>query len=374
MKIAVFGCAGYGRKIMNVLKNKKDIDNTLFIDNSLDKIGTKVDDIEVVSLYAFIKRYLNGEINKVIIPNYSISTVRSMKMDLRKNGVKAEDVLIVDCENFISKVEKLINFVDYQFDKLPYIQYVSFEAAEKCNMNCKRCDHFSNLKKEDNAENVEEFSYYMQLLYSKVESIGCFSFLGGEPLLNDDLDKLLYITKQYYPKTQIIILTNGILLQKIPEKLIEAIRNTDTLVKMTLYPPLKGKIDEIVQFMRRENIRFELSKVVDEFWTQINIKGNSNPIKMLNKCVNSDCVMYKRGKLAKCPICMNSKVFNDYFNTQIPKDVLDLSDESITIEKIHKYLYNPIKTCAYCGQENFFEWERTTGKVDISEMLCSKEV
>ena len=143
---------------------------------------------------------------------------------------------------------------------------------------------------------------------------------------------------------------------------------------MTLYPPLKSQIDKIVKFMREVGVRFEISKVVDEFWTQINIEGDSDPMRMFNRCVNSDCFIIKRGKLGKCPVAMNGNVFNEYFNTKIQQEVIDLSDSSVSIGDIHNYLYNPIITCSYCGQEKYYEWERTDGKIDISEMLCSYKV
>lgn len=372
MKIAIYGCADSGMRIVEELKKKEDVEQVLFIDNNVKLIGTKVEDIEVVSLYSFISMYQQNMVTQIIIPSYSISTIRTMKNDLRKNGVRPEDVLIVDTEKFIKKLKTIPKFKMYSYDKLPYLQYVSFEASEICNMNCKRCDHFSNLKDENNCENIAEFEENVKLLASKIESIGTFSFLGGEPLLNDELDKFLFVVKRYFPETQIIILTNGILLKQMTDKLIQAIKDTNTLVKMTLYPPLKGKIDELVDFMRKKEIGFEISKVVDEFWTQINIEGNTNAVKMLNRCVNSDCVLFKRGKLSKCPITMNSEVFNKYFNEKIPQDIIDLKCSSV--EDISKYLFNPISTCAYCGYENYFDWEQTKGKVDINEMICLKKV
>lgn len=374
MKVAVYGCADAGKRVVQALMNKTDIDAMFFVDNNVEKIGTIIDGIVVLSLYSFVKMYEREEINKIIIPNYTLGTIHSMKMDLRKNGIKAEDVLILNVEKFIDQINSLDSFSAYRNNKVPYIQYISYEAAEKCNLNCKRCDHFSNIKETETSEDVEEFTNNMELLSEKVDSIGCFSFLGGEPLLNRNLDKMIYITKQFYPETQIIVLTNGILIRNISGELKRAIQETNTLVRMTLYPPLKDQIDDIVQFMRRENIRFELSKVVDEFWTQININGDSNPIKMLNRCVNSDCFIVKRGKLGKCPITMNCGVFNSYFGTAIPRDVLDLEDKSITVDDINKYLYDPIRTCAYCGRERYFDWEQTKGKIDITEMICSERI
>ncbi|WP_027207423.1 radical SAM protein [Butyrivibrio fibrisolvens] len=374
MKLAVYGYTEYGIRILYKLLEKKDVDQVIFVDNNVSKIGTKTDNIGVVSLYSFLRMYQQKEILKIIIPDYSLSTIRSMKNDLRKNGVKAEDVLIVETKSFIEKLEGLVKFSDYKCYKVPFVQYLSFEASEKCNLNCKRCDHFSNLIDNDNQESADEFTHDLELLSSKIERIGTFSFLGGEPLLNTDLYKLIYVVKSYYPDTQIIVLTNGLLLKQISTELVQAIKETQTIVRMTLYPPMKDKIDDIVQFMRNKEIKFEISKAVDEFWTQLNIEGNSDSHKMLNKCVNSDCFVLKKGKLAKCPITMNISIFNNYFRTEIPQDVLDLSDDSITPEVIHEYLYNPIKTCAYCGREKYYEWERTSGKVKVEEMLCADKI
>lgn len=374
MKVAIYGCSPKGIEILKELKTKEDIEQVVFIERDICKIGTNVDGAKVVSIYLFETMYKNGEINRIIVPNNSIGATKTMKTALRMAGVKEKDVLIVEYQNFIKALQKIKRFSDYSNDKLPYLQYISYEAAGKCNLNCKRCDHFSNLLKDENSQSCEEFEQDIKQLHSKIESIGLFSFLGGEPLLNDDLDKLLLIFHKYYPDAKKIILTNGLLLKAMPDKLIEAIYETNTTVRMTLYPPLKSKIDELVIFMREKEIPFETSKVVDEFWTQINVKGDSDAMKMLNRCVNSDCVVLKKGKLAKCPICMNSDVFNSYFNEKLPKEVIDLYDDKLTVEQMHNYFYNPITTCQYCGLEKFFQWERTEDKVDIEEMLCLQSI
>lgn len=374
MKIAVYGCAEYGIRIMKKLIEKKDVEQVVFVDNDINKIKTTIDNSSVVSIYSFIKMYHKKEMNKIIIPNYSLSTIRTMKIDLRKNGVKSEDVLIVQVENFLEKMEEFENFSDLKYSRVPYVQYISYEASESCNLNCIRCDHFSNLIDNEGYVSVDEFLRDINLLSSRIESVGTFCFLGGEPLLNRNLSQLIHITKKTFTDTQIVVLTNGLLIKQISDELIQAIKETDAILRMTLYPPLKEKIDDIVEFVRSKGIKFELSKVVDEFWTQINIKGDSDPLKMLNKCANSDCFVLKKGKLAKCPITMNVMAFNDYFDTAIPQDILDLSDDSLSIEEIHNYLYSPIETCKYCGREKYYEWERMNRMVMLEDMLCDSKI
>lgn len=374
MNVAIYGCSPKGIEICKELKIKKDIERIVFIERDICKIGTSVEGIQVVSIYLFESMYKNDEIDRIIIPNYSVNATKTMKAELRMAKVKAKDVLIVDYQNFVKSLQKINCFSDYSSDKLPYLQYISYEAAGKCNLNCKRCDHFSNLLKEENVQSCEEFEQDIKQLHTKIESIGLFSFLGGEPLLNDDLDKLLLIFHRYYPDTKTIILTNGLLLKTMPDKLIKAIHKTNTTVRMTLYPPLKGKVDELAVFMRDKGLPFEISKNVDEFWTQINVKGDSNAMKMLNRCVNSDCVVLQRGKLAKCPICMNSDIFNSYFGENLPKEIIDLYDDNLTVEQMHNYFYNPISTCQYCGLEKFYPWEQTEGDMGVEEMLCLQSV
>lgn len=374
MKVAIYGCSPKGIEICKELKTKRDIEQIIFIERDVSKIGTIVEGAKVVSIYLFESIYRNAEVDKIIVPNYSVNATKTMKAELRMIHVKAEDVLIVEYQNFINMLQQMKCFADYSNDKLPYLQYISYEAAGKCNLNCKRCDHFSNLLKEENSQSYEDFEQDIKQLHNKIESIGLFSFLGGEPLLNNDLDKLLLVFNRYYPNTKTVILTNGLLLKVMPDKLVEAILETNTTVRMTLYPPLKSKIDELIIFMRNKGIPFETSKVADEFWTQINVKGDSDAMKMLNRCVNSDCVVLKEGKLAKCPICMNSDIFNSYFDENLPKEIIDLYDDNLTVEQMHNYFYNPIATCRYCGLEKFYLWERTEGKVNVEEMLCLQSI
>ena len=88
----------------------------------------------------------------------------------------------------------------------------AFSVATHCNLNCKGCAHFSPLSKEefpDFAEAERDFARLGELFHGKCSSI---SLMGGEPLLNPQIEDYCRMVRKYFPVGDVQIVTNGILL------------------------------------------------------------------------------------------------------------------------------------------------------------------
>lgn len=95
------------------------------------------------------------------------------------------------------------------------ITKLDLHLAHACNLHCEQCTHFSN------------YGINHVLTYQDVESnyrAWCerivpqkLALLGGEPLLNRSIIKILVLSRYIWPDTIIELWTNGLLLDRYPE-------------------------------------------------------------------------------------------------------------------------------------------------------------
>lgn len=100
--------------------------------------------------------------------------------------------------------------------KLPILSF-EVHLAEHCNLNCRGCDHFCPLAKPAYTDlNVfqRDFKRLSELFHMEAGEI---HLLGGEPLLNPQVEEFCKIARKNFPKATINIITNGILLPEMPD-------------------------------------------------------------------------------------------------------------------------------------------------------------
>ena len=109
-------------------------------------------------------------------------------------------------------------------------------TASHCNLNCKNCDVYSPLAKKEFVT-YEQFSSDIEKLKAlDPERDLMVAFMGGEPLLNPDLTKMINKAVELYPNSEKKILTNGILLEKMDNDFWEAVKRANMNFAITKYP------------------------------------------------------------------------------------------------------------------------------------------
>jgi molybdenum cofactor biosynthesis enzyme MoaA len=213
------------------------------------------------------------------------------------------------------------------------IEGTSFEVslAEHCNNCCQCCDHFSQLspKKLLDIETFErDLAKVAQLLNHKM---GCISLLGGEPLLNQNVIDYFRITRNLFPQSGIILLTNGlrlIELEKSPNGNIwEACNKYNIEITVTVYKinfdyaSLEKKAEEYNVLLGMSSIIHAAkatmsTKISDKH--NINLSGNVPNNYFISCCYYNKCMVLKEGKFYPCPRAANIHIFNEYFDQAIP--------------------------------------------------------
>jgi organic radical activating enzyme len=256
-----------------------------------------------------------------------------------------------------------------------HLELLTVPIVEHCNLRCRFCDHFAPLAEEEFADIKvfeKDFAILSELLNAKVDRIG---LMGGEPLLHPQLNDFLHVARKYFPKTELQLVTNGILLLKQTDVFWKACKDYRVTIFNTRYPlPLDfGKMEEVA---KKHDVRFKYSRysgIVLKTSNKIplDLEGKQDMNANFIKCIhaNNFCFLSK-GKLFTCTVAPNVRHFNKYFNKNVPLSDADYMDiyKAQNEEEIMLFLSRPIPMCKYC-----YVKKRTTGhpwqksKKDIQE-------
>jgi organic radical activating enzyme len=189
---------------------------------------------------------------------------------------------------------------------------LEIHAAHACNLTCESCSHFSN-GGHKGILSLTDAETWMKLWNKRIEPTA-FRVLGGEPLLNPNLNDLLYLARDCWTASAITLVTNGMLLCKHPNLPI-ALEACDVDLHISIhdnsaeYVEKAIKIIDIVRSWKAKyNFRVEYHHSYDG-WTRRH-KGigrfvtpyeDNNPRKSWEICPGRECHQLFRGKLWKCP-------------------------------------------------------------------------
>lgn len=240
--------------------------------------------------------------------------------------------------------------------KRNYIKYLEVHLADHCNLNCRGCCHFSPLSDEKflSLEQFEKDAKRLaQIIHKKLKRL---IFLGGEPLLNENILEFFKVAKRYFPKTDVQVLTNGILLPKMSETFWKTCRKLDIQIDITMYP-IKFDYQKVLDKIHDEKVRYFIyddgiieGKQFDKYNLDISEAQDEN-LNFYENCVMAkDYAFLAEGKIYPCQLAHNIRIFNEYFGLdfkQYDQDFIDIykvEDEN----EIYEFLTHPIPFCRYC--------------------------
>ena len=151
-KNVIFGAGLLGTKLLKFLANK-DIVIDYFVDNDKLKHGT---DIDCVCIKSFDEMLMDNE-NCNIQLYVAAQRITDIVNQLYYGGFKGCIYLLKDkhiLDDNTSNYEDLVYKLD--FDN-PMLDYIEYEVASNCNLNCKGCTHYSNLIKEKTFGDYSQF-------------------------------------------------------------------------------------------------------------------------------------------------------------------------------------------------------------------------
>lgn len=202
----------------------------------------------------------------------------------------------------------------------PILPFAETMITQACNLNCHGCTNYSDLIH----TGYVKWSQGKQWLESWLDRVDIpdFGILGGEPLVNPEVDKWIVGLRELLPEAQIRFTTNGINLHKKPHliKLLHDIGNC--VIKIGVHvddPQLEKTIQDIYDSYNWEpvteygvqrwstgnRVRFHVKRP-DVFWKtyrgtyETMMPHDSDPAEAFKQCCQQTCPLLYKGKLYKC--------------------------------------------------------------------------
>ena len=296
----------------------------------------------------FVALYQQKVIEKIIFPREVYMSQRLILNHLRGLGLKIADIWLASRLN-----DKLYvpNFLD-GYLSAKFLPYLEFHVADHCNLNCKACEHYSGLVKEPRFTDLKSFTRDLERLHEFIDDIGFIRILGGEPLLNPELSRRLY------PLAAIYVVTNAILLPKMPEEFFATLRECNAAIFISFYPPLESKMLAIKKLLEKNRVPFAISPLNKTFTVKQTLQPHDQATEIFLQCVQANCHNVYDGKIAACFLPFTTKYFNAYYEKDLPEDgALDLYDSDLTTEKLKAHLLMPFERCRYCVPPVDVKWK-----------------
>lgn len=240
--------------------------------------------------------------------------------------------------------------------------------VDHCNLNCKGCDHLSPIADKWFAD-PNDYARDLQQLRKLFSGIHRICLLGGEPLLHPKIVRFLFSTRSCFPKADIEIMTNGILLDSMPDSFWNACKETSTAIILDVYPPLYQKEKCLINLARAKGVRME-SRRVSSFQAFINLRGDSDPNLSFQKCKFRFTPQLQEGKLFTCVVPMVVHYFNKRYGTHIPSaGWVDIYAPNLTGWVAKKMLDRGFSTCGYCATryDRYPSFQWSTSKLQMCE-------
>lgn len=261
-------------------------------------------------------------------------------------------------------------------------------ASYACNLSCSGCSNYSDLKHSGVVPWNECRSWLSDWL--KVINIEEFSIIGGEPLINPNINQWIVGARELMPDSKILLTTNGLLLDKKFEivDLLNSIGNS--LLKITVHVEnnqvIENSIEKIFnkydfeeideygikRYKNKNNFRIHIKRPTTFIKTFKNNYTNmmpysNDPKKSFEVCSQKTCPLLYKGKIYKCSSIAILKDILQRFN----RDKIEEWQEFINykgispdanikdIESFIKSYGKPEKICKMCPSK-----EDTDSQID----------
>ena len=257
--------------------------------------------------------------------------------------------------------------------------------ADHCNIACQMCDHYSQLA-EERFLDVDSFDRDMKRM-GKIfgHEIACISLVGGEPTLHKDIIRCMEITRREFPRAEVIVLTNGLLLLELEHSpkgnFWKSCKDLNVQITVTVYPinfdygAVERKAAEYgTRLFMSSNIHADAATKVVKITEKhpFDLGGNAEKYYFAGCSYFNKYNVLKDGRVYMCPISAHIGIFNKYFNQNLrlgEQDSLDIYKIE-SWEEIAEFSSNIIPFCGYCDVKNrrpYSEWKSSSK--DVSEYV-----
>ena len=232
--------------------------------------------------------------------------------------------------------------------------FVDIMITNHCNLNCSGCDHFAPIAKPYYVD-LNTFEDQLLCLRKALPQANIITFWGGEALLHPNIKELSYIVRKVFSDADIMIGSNGILIEKLSEDTLDALHENAIGFQISRYLKDGQTVYTGLDRLERKQIHFSFSEYRNFFQMMcVDPSGSQDPTQWYtcSRC-NMPMFTYRDYKLYKCAFgaCSGAMAEKGIVIPEIEgQDYLYLKDNEFTQEDIFNFVFKPSNKCKYCKE------------------------
>ncbi len=360
--VIIYGLGIVGRR--NLKKIKQDFQIQFIIDNS-----KKYNSYEGLAVKTLEEAETEIRSRKIVIMG-TASAYRSMAATLEKKGLQ-------EFKDYCGIEQFLVEWY-WKYKKEVCLLQVDVAVTLKCTLCCRDCNMFIPYH-DGKIFTFEEMKWNFDLFFGHVDYLSSCILLGGEPLLNPELGRLIeYLGISYGNKIgKIGIITNGTL--KPSDELLRIIKKYYVEINISDYTkevPYKECFDKVVECFERAGVVVQIKK--DLTWCSFGFPVNSfkyeNPEEHMHRC-STLCHGINDGRYYYCHMAWSAGrlgLFEEKESDYI--DLQTLKDESKLLRHTLGEIKYGLKFCELCGGAGSDNCEYVSAGIQIKKEGCIKHV
>ena len=370
MNVAICGYPPIARQIQDLFKTEDLKIKFFIVDFVINRGEDKKFTINLPQINFFeFRRLINaGELDGVIIAedgrqNFTRNVVQTCKFyDIPKIGVP--DLVF---QNPFAPIH-------WFSPEKSHLMQLEVNIIDNCNLNCKGCTHFAGLFDRNEVYPLENFRKDVRQIAQSCE-LSSFFLLGGEPFILKNIDEYIKISRRYFPNTDLRIVTNGLLIPSLPQKILNTIKEANVFVEISEYPPTRKIIDKIKSVLENNKIFFNVRSFREKFSVFMTLNAENDPLKSIAACANSECRILRDGKIYKCPIDALSYKFTQYFGIENYPKATGVDIYAPNFPLMLQMLDGTVEMCHWCAEKNrSITWEPSNNPKIEDWLADPKEV
>lgn len=227
------------------------------------------------------------------------------------------------------------------------IEYLEFWATRHCNMGCRGCSSCAPIA-EPWFLSEDSLSRDLRRLVDIGLSVGCFAVLGGEPLLHPNLLGLFRCVRRHFPRAQLGLITNGVLLPQQDSMFLRFCRENAVKINVTLFPVMSEmQCERIRQLLTSWGIEYRLT--VKRFFNKILTLDRSSPLEAVRRaCGCKGACNLHEGYVSRCTVPMVVGTLNRRYGCGfVETGRLCIGEASA--DEIVRFLKTPNDSCRNCS-------------------------
>lgn len=237
---------------------------------------------------------------------------------------------------------------------------IAIHLTKHCNLNCQNCDTYSPIatKEEQDLEELDRDLLRLLELMGQ-DRIHTLHLSGGEPLMHSRIEEIPSLVRKHLPRTYIYFITNGILLPRMSDKFYKECHDNFITMEVTRYP-IDFDYDNAFELVKSKEIQivnYGKQKTVKTSWHYpLNFDGKCDPVRNFSICSRANyCSVLYDHRLYTCSAIPRIRIFNEYFNTEIPISDFDGIDiyKAKSGDEILQFLAHPVPFCRFCDHDKY---------------------